>query len=136
MNVSSSNARVPNSPAGAAYPPPFFAKYRLSPVAALLTHGHFDHVYAVAPVCDGNDIQAWIHPEDREMLADPLKGLSLQATDFFGGRNVRTGYNDALCGRLSGALGRGSVRSDIRSGNRRRWCRSGWVLSTRAGRDD
>ncbi|HET9140417.1 MBL fold metallo-hydrolase [Actinophytocola sp.] len=61
-------------------------KHRLSPVAVLLTHGHFDHVYAVAPVCDGNDIPAWIHPEDRELLADPLKGLSLQATQFFGAR--------------------------------------------------
>ncbi|HEU5472851.1 MAG TPA: MBL fold metallo-hydrolase [Actinophytocola sp.] len=62
------------------------AKHRLSPVAVLLTHGHFDHVYAVTPVCDGNDIPAWIHPEDRAMLTDPLKGLSAQATEFFGGR--------------------------------------------------
>lgn len=61
-------------------------KHRLSPVAVLLTHGHFDHVFAVAPVCDGNDIPAWIHPEDRELLSDPLKGLSLQASDLFGGR--------------------------------------------------
>jgi glyoxylase-like metal-dependent hydrolase (beta-lactamase superfamily II) len=61
-------------------------KYRLSPVAALLTHGHFDHVYSVAPICDGNDIPAWIHPEDRAMLADPMKGISEQALSFFGGR--------------------------------------------------
>lgn len=61
-------------------------KHKLSPVAALLTHGHFDHVYSVTPVCDGNDIPAWIHPDDREMLTDPLKGISPQATAFFGGR--------------------------------------------------
>jgi hydroxyacylglutathione hydrolase len=61
-------------------------KHRLSPVAVLLTHGHFDHVFAVAPVCDGNDIPAWIHPEDREMLTDPLKGISPQGAAFFGGR--------------------------------------------------
>jgi glyoxylase-like metal-dependent hydrolase (beta-lactamase superfamily II) len=61
-------------------------KHRLSPVAVLLTHGHFDHVFAVAPVCDGNGIPAWIHPEDREMLADPLKGISAQGAAFFGGR--------------------------------------------------
>lgn len=61
-------------------------EHRLSPVAVLLTHGHFDHVFAVTPVCDGNDIPAWIHPEDREMLTDPLKGISPQGAAFFGGR--------------------------------------------------
>ncbi len=61
-------------------------KYRLSPVAALLTHGHFDHMLAVAPICDGNDIPAWIHPSDRELLSDPLKGLGRDAAAFFGGR--------------------------------------------------
>jgi hydroxyacylglutathione hydrolase len=61
-------------------------EYRLSPVAVLLTHGHFDHTYSVAPVCDGNDIPAWIHPEDREMLSDPMKGISVQGASLFGGR--------------------------------------------------
>jgi hydroxyacylglutathione hydrolase len=61
-------------------------KYRLSPVAALLTHGHFDHVFSVAPICDGNDIPAWIHPDDREMLSDPMKGISTQGLSLFGGR--------------------------------------------------
>jgi hydroxyacylglutathione hydrolase len=61
-------------------------KYRLSPVAALLTHGHFDHVFSVTPICDGNDVAAWIHPEDRAMLSDPMKGISEQALSFFGGR--------------------------------------------------
>jgi hydroxyacylglutathione hydrolase len=62
------------------------AEHRLTPVAVLLTHGHFDHTFSVAPVCDGNDVPAWIHPDDRELLADPLKGLSPEAGAFFGGR--------------------------------------------------
>ena len=62
------------------------AKDRLSPVAALLTHGHFDPVFSVTPICDGNDIPAWIHPEDRGMLNDPMKGLSAQSSAFFGGK--------------------------------------------------
>ena len=61
-------------------------EHHLSPVAALLTHGHFDHVFAVTPICDGNDIPAWIHPEDRAMLSDPLKGISTAGASFFGGR--------------------------------------------------
>ncbi len=61
-------------------------KHRLSPVAVLLTHGHFDHAFSVTPVCDGNDIPAWIHPDDRDMLSDPLKGVSQETASFFGGR--------------------------------------------------
>ncbi|MCT2583201.1 MBL fold metallo-hydrolase [Actinophytocola gossypii] len=61
-------------------------KHRLSPVAALLTHGHIDHTFSVAPICDGNDMPAWIHPEDREMLNDPMKGISQDGAALFGGR--------------------------------------------------
>jgi glyoxylase-like metal-dependent hydrolase (beta-lactamase superfamily II) len=60
-------------------------QHRLDPVAVLLTHGHFDHIFAVTPVCDGNDIPAWIHPEDRVLLSDPLRALSADARRFLGG---------------------------------------------------
>jgi hydroxyacylglutathione hydrolase len=62
------------------------SEHRLTPVAVLLTHGHFDHTFSVSPVCDGHDVPAWIHPEDRAMLADPMIGLSRDAAAFFGGR--------------------------------------------------
>lgn len=51
------------------------AKHRLKPVAALVTHGHIDHVASVLPVCGSHDVPAWIHPEDRYMLGDPEKAL-------------------------------------------------------------
>ncbi|PWI42082.1 MBL fold metallo-hydrolase [Streptomyces sp. ICBB 8177] len=51
------------------------AKHRLKPVAAILTHGHIDHVASVVPVCGAHDIPAWIHPEDRYMMSDPARAL-------------------------------------------------------------
>jgi hydroxyacylglutathione hydrolase len=59
---------------------------RLRPAAVLLTHGHLDHCFSVAPVCDARGIPAYVHPDDREMLADPAKGLSASLGELFGGR--------------------------------------------------
>jgi len=62
------------------------AEYRLTAAAVLLTHGHLDHCFSVAPVCGARGITAYVHPGDREMLADPAKGLSMSLTELFGGR--------------------------------------------------
>jgi hydroxyacylglutathione hydrolase len=61
-------------------------EHRLRPVAVLLTHGHLDHTFSVTPVCHARGVPAYIHPGDREMLADPAKGLSSDLSELFGGR--------------------------------------------------
>lgn len=50
-------------------------EHRLRPVAVVLTHGHIDHVASVVPVCGARGIPAWIHPDDRYMMADPARAL-------------------------------------------------------------
>jgi hydroxyacylglutathione hydrolase len=62
------------------------AQHRLRPAAVVLTHGHLDHTFSVAPVCGARGITAYIHPDDRELLADPAKGLSQDLRQLFGGR--------------------------------------------------
>jgi len=55
-------------------------EHSLKPVAVLVTHGHIDHMWCVAPVAGTYDATAWIHPADRHLLADPMQGMSRETT--------------------------------------------------------
>ena len=67
----STPARTPSSPSRRCSPSTGSPRWRCcSPTGTSTTPS------ASRPVCDGHDVPAWIHPEDRAMLADPLKGLS------------------------------------------------------------
>ncbi len=57
-------------------------EHRLKPVAVLVTHGHVDHMWSVAPVAGTYDATAWIHPRDRHLLADPMAGMSRETTQM------------------------------------------------------
>ena len=46
-------------------------KFDLKPVAILVTHGHLDHTFSVQPLCDGYQIPAMIHSDDRELFLHP-----------------------------------------------------------------
>lgn len=45
-------------------------EHRLLPAAVLLTHGHIDHVWSVAPLTEEFEVPALIHAADRYRLAD------------------------------------------------------------------
>ena len=51
-------------------------EHKLKPVSVLVTHGHIDHMWCVAPVAGTYDATAWIHPADRHLLSDPMAGIS------------------------------------------------------------
>jgi hydroxyacylglutathione hydrolase len=51
-------------------------EHKLKPVSVLVTHGHVDHMWCVAPVAGTYDATAYIHPDDRHLLSNPLAGMS------------------------------------------------------------
>ncbi|MGA6162360.1 MBL fold metallo-hydrolase [Amycolatopsis magusensis] len=55
-------------------------EHRLTPVAVLATHGHFDHIADAAEF----DLPVHIRPEDRGLLADPWSGASPQLVAALG----------------------------------------------------
>ena len=76
-------------------------QYSLKPVAVVATHGHLDHTFSIAPVADGYQIPAYIHSEDRVLLAHPEKALSpafsatLGQSVFIEPKDVRELRNEA-----------------------------------------
>lgn len=64
-------------------------EHRLKPVAVLVTHGHIDHMWSVAPVAGSYDATAWIHPSDRHLLTDPLAGMSPESSQLLLGGDYR-----------------------------------------------
>jgi glyoxylase-like metal-dependent hydrolase (beta-lactamase superfamily II) len=64
-------------------------EHRLKPVSVLLTHGHIDHMWSVTPVAGTYDATAWIHPQDRHLLSDPMAGMSPETARMLLGTDVR-----------------------------------------------
>jgi glyoxylase-like metal-dependent hydrolase (beta-lactamase superfamily II) len=62
------------------------AEHHLHPAAVLLTHGHLDHCFSVAPICGARGITAYVHPGDQAMVAEPEKWITAGLLDMFAGR--------------------------------------------------
>ncbi len=62
-------------------------EHNLKPVAVLVTHGHVDHMWCVAPVAGTYDATAWIHPSDRHLLSNPMMGMSRESAQMMLGGN-------------------------------------------------
>ncbi|MBA3311323.1 MAG: MBL fold metallo-hydrolase [Nocardioidaceae bacterium] len=61
-------------------------EHRLRPAAVLVTHGHIDHMFCVTPVAGAYESTAYIHPDDRHLLSNPMAGISAEsATMLLGG---------------------------------------------------
>jgi len=55
----------------------FLKEHKLNPLAIVLTHGHIDHIGAVAELCDNfPHIKVYIHKLDARMLQDSYSNLS------------------------------------------------------------
>ena len=48
---------------------------RLTPAGVLVTHGHIDHIWSAQKVADTFGCPVYIHPADRFMLTDPIRGF-------------------------------------------------------------
>ena len=64
------------------------AEHHLRPAAVILTHGHIDHMWSVAPVAGAYDAVAYIHPADRAMLTDPLAGMGPETAQLLLGQDL------------------------------------------------
>jgi hydroxyacylglutathione hydrolase len=71
-------------------------EHRLKPVSVLVSHGHIDHMWCVAPVAGAYDATAYIHPRDRHLLSDPVAGMSPETAGMLLGGGYRFAEPDRV----------------------------------------
>ncbi len=71
-------------------------EHRLKPVSVLVSHGHIDHMWCVAPVAGTYDATAYIHPNDRHLLSDPMSGMSRETAGMLLGGKYEFAEPDSV----------------------------------------
>jgi glyoxylase-like metal-dependent hydrolase (beta-lactamase superfamily II) len=71
-------------------------EHRLKPVSVLVSHGHIDHMWCVAPVAGTYDATAYIHPRDRHLLSDPMSGMSRETAGMLLGGKYEFAEPDSV----------------------------------------
>lgn len=93
-------------------------EHNLLPVAVMVTHGHLDHMWSVTPVCEARDVPAYIHPDDRALLVNPLAGMGRDTEAMFaqmtGGRMQFTEPDDVRLLEDGGVLNLASLQFTVR----------------------
>jgi hydroxyacylglutathione hydrolase len=79
-------------------------EHRLKPVAVLVSHGHIDHMWCVAPVAGTYDATAYVHPADRHLLSNPLAGMSQETAGMLLGGKYEFAEPDEVSELDDGAL--------------------------------
>ncbi len=71
-------------------------EHHLKPVSVLVSHGHIDHMWCVAPVAGTYDATAYIHPRDRHLLSDPMSGMSRETAGMLLGGKYEFAEPDSV----------------------------------------
>nr|WP_187361074.1 MBL fold metallo-hydrolase [Phytoactinopolyspora mesophila] len=59
------------------------AQHGLRPAAALITHGHADHTFSLAQLCQRYELPVYIHEADEYRLDDPIQTLGPELAPAF-----------------------------------------------------
>ncbi len=95
---------APPDPGGVA---DLLARYDLTPVAVLVTHGHIDHVGGIDGIATGT-VRAFLHPDDLDMARHPgeqLRALLGSAAPPLDEEMVSTRFSDLEDGQDLGLAG-------------------------------